>query len=140
MRNPKINLTVHVWLQHYHINFRDNALTERGKRLHTDRQTLQTLGVSQYIEISQYMKNLYHIAIGNWYRNILRFFFLLIKLFIQKVLIQFLYCSSFKSKSVYLSQLYPYKRSSYNHVCMYIILIYVRFKIKTNTEKLLGYY
>ena len=37
------------------------------------------LGVSQYIDISQYTKNLYHIAIRNLYRNISRFFFLFIR-------------------------------------------------------------
>ena len=36
------------------------------------------LGVSQYIDISQYTKNLYRIAIRNSYRNISRVFFLLI--------------------------------------------------------------
>ena len=39
------------------------------------------LGVSQYIDISQYTKNLYHITIWNVYRNILQVFFFLIKLF-----------------------------------------------------------
>ena len=40
------------------------------------------IGVSQYIDISQYTKNLYRIAIRNSYRNILQLFFILIKLFI----------------------------------------------------------
>ena len=41
-----------------------------------------TLGVSQYIDISQYMKNSHPIAIRNSYHNISRFFFLLMKQFI----------------------------------------------------------
>ena len=40
------------------------------------------LGVQQYIDISQYTKNIYRIAIRNLYRNISWFFFLLIKLFV----------------------------------------------------------
>ena len=78
-------------------------------------------GVTLYqcILISQYMKNLYRIAIQNSYRNLSRFFFLL---------------SSFNSclvaiarlEGVSLTPLYPYERSLYSHICMYIIIILLR--------------
>ena len=82
------------------------------------------LGVSQYIDISQYKENLYRIAIRNSYRNISRFFFLLIKLLDFSFNSCLLAIASLKG--VYLSHLYPHNRYLYSHVCMYIILILLR--------------
>ena len=80
--------------------------------------TTYTLGVSQYIDILQYTKNLYGIAIPNPYRNISCFFCLLIKLFIFHLI---LVLQQLQVHKVYTCHIYT--RSPYSHVCMYIILI-----------------
>ena len=62
-----------------------------------------TVGVSQYIDISQYTKNLYRIAIRNAYRNISGFFLLLIKLFIFRSI---LVLKQLQVKKVYACHIY----------------------------------
>ena len=90
--------------------------------------------IYRYIYISQYTKNLYRIAIRNSYRNISQFFFLPIKQFMFHSI---LVLKQLQVQKVYTCQIYTLiKRSLYSHVCMFRFY-YVRFKIKTNIEKLI---
>ena len=100
----------------------------RGFSTHKSHMVNRGVTIYLYIDISQYTRNLYRIAIRNVYRNISRLFPFLFKLFLFSFISYLI--ATVSPEIACLWHLYLYQRSLNRHMRMYIILILLR-KVQT---------